>query len=309
MSSESVAMGTRVRQFFGLSRMTHSILDIAHPALGALLALGAVPSLRTVVIGFLAAFSGFTAVFALNDVMDCRVDCEKMTALGKGKECFDLDSVGQRHPLAQGAMPFRAALGWVIAWGALALGLAFLLGPLCALFMAAAAALEVCYCLLLRITHWKAALSGTMVTVGGLAGVFAVTSAPTVSVIAVFCLWAFAWEVGCRNIPNDWSDLEEDEKLGIRTIPVRFGRLRAARLSCVLMGVVFLSALAFPLAAGVRHPLIFAAGAAVAGTFLLVVPALQWLRAQTMKTSLAFFNNACFYPLAVFGVLGLVTIL
>jgi 4-hydroxybenzoate polyprenyltransferase len=308
MSSDRVAMGSRIRQFFGLSRMTHSILDIAHPALGALLALGAIPPLRTVIIGFLAAFAGFTAVFALNDVMDCRVDCEKMTALGKGKECFDLDSIGQRHPLAQGSMPFRAALGWVIAWGALAIGLAFVLSPLCALLMAAAAFLEVCYCLLLRITHWKAALSGTMVTVGGLAGVYAVTPAPSLGVVLLFCIWAFAWEVGCRNIPNDWSDLEEDTQLGIRTIPVRFGRLRAAQLSFGLMIVVFMAGLAFPLAATMRHPLLYLAGAFISGVFLLFIPALQWLRGQTMKTSLAFFNNACFYPLAVFGVLGIVTL-
>lgn len=309
MSSDRVAMTSRVKQFFGLSRMTHSILDIAHPALGALLALGAIPSLQTVVIGFLAAFAGFTAVFALNDVMDCRVDCEKMTALGKGKECFDLDSVGQRHPLAQGSMPFGAALGWVIAWGALAIGLAFVLSPLCAILMVAAALLEICYCLLLRITHWKAVLSGTMVTVGGLAGVYAVTSTPSWTVVVLFCIWAFAWEVGCRNIPNDWSDLEEDTQLGIRTIPVRFGRLWASRLSFALMMIVFFAALAFPLATPVRYPLLYVAGALVSGVFLLLVPAIQWVRGQTIKASLAFFNNACFYPLAVFGVLGIVTIL
>ena len=308
MSSETAAMTTRVKQFFGLSRMTHSVLDIAHPALGALLALGAIPTARTVVIGFLAAFAGFTAVFALNDVMDCRVDCEKMTALGKGRECFDLDSVGQRHPLAQGSMPFRAALGWVIAWGALAIGLAFALSPLCALLMAAAALLEVCYCLLLRITHWKAALSGTMVTVGGLAGVYAVTSLPPWTTVLAFCVWAFAWEVGCRNIPNDWSDLEEDTQLGIRTIPVRFGRRTASVISFALMVIVLAAGVAFPAAAQMRHPLLYAAGALVTGVFLLFLPALRWLKAQSMKTALAFFNAACFYPLAVFGVLGVVTL-
>lgn len=112
------------RKFFGLSRMTHSVLDIAHPAMGALLVFGAFPAASTVVIGLMAAFAGFTAVFALNDVMDCSVDCEKMAKLTGKKECFDIDSVGYRHPIAQGALSFYAALGWVMIWGLLSLSLA-----------------------------------------------------------------------------------------------------------------------------------------------------------------------------------------
>jgi 4-hydroxybenzoate polyprenyltransferase len=308
VASEPVALAARARQLVGLSRMTHSILDVAHPALGALLALAAVPPLRTVALGFLAAFAGFTAVFALNDVMDCGVDREKVARLGTGKECFDLDSVGQRHPLAQGALPMRAALGWVIAWGALALGLSYLLRPACALLMAGAVLLEIGYCSLLRVTHWKAALSGAMVTVGGLAGVFAVTASPGVGVVALFSAWAFAWEVGCRNIPNDWSDLEEDGQLGIRTVPVRLGRIRSSRLSFGLMSIVLVTAPAFPLVAPLHHPVLYAAGALACGVILLLVPSLRWIKDQRMQSALGFFNRACFYPLAVFGVLGVLTI-
>jgi 4-hydroxybenzoate polyprenyltransferase len=288
--------------------MTHSILDVAHPALGALLALGAVPPVRTIVIGFLAAFAGYTAVFGLNDIMDCRVDCEKMARLGGKKECFDLDSVGQRHPLAQGALPFPAALGWVIAWGIVALSLAYLLAPMCALLMAAAAGLEIGYCSLLRVTPWKAGLSGVMVAVGGLAGVFAVVPAPRIEVIALFSLWAFAWEVGCRNIPNDWSDIEEDEQLGIRTLPVRIGRRRASILSFGLTCVVLLAAPAFPLVSAVPHPALYAAGSFACGILLLLRPSVRWLRERTTRSVLAFFNDACFYPLSVFGVLSILAV-
>jgi 4-hydroxybenzoate polyprenyltransferase len=307
--SDRVAAGVRLRQFVGLSRMTHSILDVAHPALGALLALAAIPDLRTSVTGFLAAFAGFTAVFALNDVMDCGVDCEKMARLGGKRECFDLDSVGQRHPLAQGAIPFSAGVGWVAAWGAVALALSWTLSPVCCFLMAGAALLEIGYCLLLRVTHWKAGLSGAMVTVGGMAGIYAVTSSPNPVLVILFGLWAFAWEVGCRNIPNDWSDLDEDTHMGIQTVPVRLGRTRAARLSFALMCIVLVSALAFPLVSAVRHPAVYITGALACGVFLLLIPALRWLRDQSLPSSLAFFNRACFYPLAVFGVLGVVTVL
>ena len=309
MGSSAALSREGIRKFFGLSRMTHSVLDIAHPAMGALLAFGGFPGAPTVIIGLLAAFAGFTAVFALNDVMDCRVDCEKMSKLGGKKECFDIDSVGYRHPIAQGALTFNAALGWVMIWGLISLSLAFILRPLCAALMVAALLLEIGYCRLLRVTHWKAILSGSMVAVGGLAGVYAVTGAPSAGLVAVFFAWAFAWEVGCRNIPNDWSDLEEDTAMKIRTFPVRYGRRVSSWISFCLLCLTVVSSLLLPLVVTVRHPLIYAAGAAVAGAILLLAPAVRWVRDQKMTTALLLFNRACFYPLAVCAVVAVLVIL
>jgi 4-hydroxybenzoate polyprenyltransferase len=308
MTGARAIIGERVRGFFGLSRMTHSVLDIAHPAVGAILVLGSLPAPRTALIGLLAAFSGFTAVFGLNDVMDCGVDCEKMSKYNKGKECFDIDSLGFRHPLAVGKLPFAAALSWVIFWGVSALVLAFLLNPWCAVLMGAAVGLEIGYCRLLRITHWKAFLSGLMVSVGGLAGVWAVSSAPPPWFVLLFMGWAFAWEVGCRNIPNDWSDLDEDTHLSIRTIPVRFGKVVSSRISFALLCLTVMCSLLFPLTAAMRHPFIYLAGALAIGVVLLVVPALRWVRGQTNEEALHFFNRACFYPLAVFGAVAVLAI-
>ncbi len=297
-----------VRKFFGLSRMTHSVLDIAHPAMGALLVFGGFPNASTVVIGLIAAFAGFTAVFALNDVMDCSVDCEKMAKLTGKKECFDIDSVGYRHPIAQGALTFNAALGWVMIWGLLSLSLAFVLRPLCAALMVTALLLEIGYCRLLRVTHWKAILSGSMVAVGGLAGVYAVAGAPPAGFIALFFAWAFAWEVGCRNIPNDWSDLEEDVAMKIRTFPVRYGRRASTWVSFGLLLITVAASLAFPLVVPMRHALVYAAGALAAGAILLIAPALRWVRDQKMTSAMYLFNRACFYPLAVCGVVAVLVI-
>jgi len=308
MANSATLSREGVRKFFGLSRMTHSVLDVAHPAMGALLAFGAFPGASTVVIGLLAAFAGFTAVFGLNDVMDCRVDCEKMSTLTGKKECFDIDSVGYRHPIAQGALTFNAALGWVMIWGLVSLSLAFILRPLCAALMVAALLLEIGYCRLLRVTHWKAILSGSMVAVGGLAGVYAVAGAPSSGFVALFFAWAFAWEVGCRNIPNDWSDLEEDTLMKIRTFPVRYGRRASTWVSFALLCVTVASSLIFPLVVPMRHPLIYVCGALLAGAMLLIVPAVLWVRDQKMTSALFLFNRACFYPLAVCGVVALLAV-
>jgi 4-hydroxybenzoate polyprenyltransferase len=310
MEMEDAQSGLRVKlkEFFGLSRMTHSVLDIAHPALGAVLVLGGVPRPLTIVFGLLAAFSGYTAVFALNDLLDFKVDREKLGGYAGKREHFDLDSVGLRHPIAQGSIAYRAALGWVLFWGVLALGFAFLLDPVCSALMAAAAGLEVAYCRLLRVTHWKTLLSGLMVAVGSLAGVFAVTESPAAAMVGLFALWAFTWEVGCRNIPNDWSDIEEDTALRIKSMPVRFGRLATSRLSFVLACATVASSLLFPFVVPMRLALIFQAGALVSGIVLLIIPGVRWLRDQQTKSAMLFFNRACFYPLAVFAVAGILVI-
>lgn len=299
---------TRLKQFVGLSRMTHSVLDIAHPALGAILVFGGVPGPLTIIFGLLASFSGYTAVFALNDLMDLRVDREKLGGYAGKRECFDIDSVGLRHPLAQGCVAYRAALGWVIFWSALALVFAYLLNPISAALMAAAAGLEAAYCGLLRVTHWKTILSGIMVAVGGMAGVFAVSVTPPAAFVALFGLWAFTWEVGCRNIPNDWSDVDEDKALRIRSMPVRFGRLVTSRIAFGLAMLTIVTSLAFPLVIDMRFGWIFQVGALAAGIWFLVVPGVRWVRDQQTKSGMLFFNRACFYPLAVFVVAGILAL-
>jgi 4-hydroxybenzoate polyprenyltransferase len=299
----------RLKEFIGLSRMTHSVLDVAHPALGAILVFGGAPGPWTIVFGVLAAFSGYTAVFALNDVMDRKVDGEKLGGYSGKREHFDIDSVGLRHPLAQGSIAYRAALGWVLFWGVLALGFAFLLNPICSVLMAAAAGLEIGYCRLLRVTHWKTILSGLMVAVGGLAGVYAVSALPPALMVGLFMLWAFSWEVGCRNIPNDWSDIDEDKALRIRTMPVRFGRRATTRISFILACVTIAVSLLFPFAIHLRFALIFQAGALAAGIILLIIPGIRWLRDQQTKSAMLFFNRACFYPLAVFVVAGILVVI
>jgi 4-hydroxybenzoate polyprenyltransferase len=154
------------------------------------------------------------------------------------------------------------------------------------------------------VTHWKALLSGIMVAVGGLAGVFAVSARPSPLAVALFALWAAAWEMGGRNIPNDWSDVEEDVNLGVRTLPIRFGKRASSRIAAAFAAVIILCSLAFPLAAPIRHVPVYLGLAAISGLALLALPCLRWLREQSTESAMAYFNKACFYPLAVFAAIA-----
>ena len=95
---------SRLKLFWALSRTPHGLLDMCTPAFGALLWLGHFPSLTVIVIGLVTTFAGYTAVYALNDVIDYRVDKEKVAEVGLSDAGSDLDSVGVRHPMAQGLL-------------------------------------------------------------------------------------------------------------------------------------------------------------------------------------------------------------
>ena len=98
---------SRLKLFLALSRTPHGLLDLAAPALAALLWLGHFPPLGVIALGLLTVFAGYTAVYALNDVVDYRVDQEKLRLERAAKEDHYLDAVFMRHPLAAGRVSFR----------------------------------------------------------------------------------------------------------------------------------------------------------------------------------------------------------
>ena len=65
---------SRIKFFLALSRTPHGTLDMATPAMTALLWYGGFPSLKIISLGLLTAFAGYTAVYALNDIIDYNID-------------------------------------------------------------------------------------------------------------------------------------------------------------------------------------------------------------------------------------------
>ena len=65
---------TQLKFFLALSRTPHGLLDMATPAFTALLWCGSIPPLKIILLGLITAFAGYTAVYALNDLVDYRVD-------------------------------------------------------------------------------------------------------------------------------------------------------------------------------------------------------------------------------------------
>jgi 4-hydroxybenzoate polyprenyltransferase len=299
MSLQKEAGISRLKLFLALSRTPHGMLDLAAPSLGAILWLGRVPPAEVMALGLVTAFSGYTAVYALNDLFDYRVDREKMQGAGAPSAQGDLDSVFVRHPLAQGMLNYREGTFWTLAWAALATVGAYLLNPVCALIFLLACFLEFSYCRLLKVTYLRGIISGLVKSSGPLAAVFAVDPDPAPAFLGVLFLWLFFWEIGGQNVPNDWGDLEEDRKLQAKTIPVRFGTKGALRVIIISLGLaVGLSLLPFwtvPRESSGFYLL----GALLTGAYFLLIPAYRLYRGKSSPDAFALFNRASTYPLAM----------
>ncbi|HVN23989.1 MAG TPA: UbiA family prenyltransferase [Syntrophorhabdales bacterium] len=294
---------SNVKLFLALSRTTHGLLDLATPALSALLWLGAFPSPWIVTVGLLTAFSGYTAVYALNDLVDYRSDMERVRT-GVIKDARDyLDTVFLRHPMAQGALSFRKGLVWAAFWALTALVGASLLGPVCALLFLGGVVLEATYCLMLKVSYLRVLVSGLVKTLGGIAAVFAVDPTPSPVFLLLLFLWLFFWEIGGQNLPADWHDIDEDSELGHKTIPVRCGsRVTSSLILMSLIIAVLLGMYMLSTATG-QFSIFCAGGSLLFGLVLLAEPAYQACRSESMRDVDTLFAKASLYPLSLLAVL------
>jgi 4-hydroxybenzoate polyprenyltransferase len=271
---------------------------MATPGLAALLWLRDFPPFGIIALGLITAFAGYTAVYALNDLIDSRTDKEKLRTGGFQDSRNYLDAAIIRHPLAQGLLNFKEASIWAAAWSVMALIGAFLLNPVCVLIFLAGCALEIVYCLMWRVTPFRNLVSGVVKTCGPIAGVFAVDRDPSLSFLVLLFLWLFFWEIGGQNIPNDWAEIEEDKKLQARTMLVRYGATRASTIvlwSLVLaVGLnLWLLGMSFP-----RAALPYLAVSFVIGLVLLLLPAYRLYKTRERQDALTLFKKASYYPLA-----------
>ena len=300
---------SQAKLFLALSRTPHGLLDLATPVLAAFLALGAVPSFRVVILGFIAALAGYTAVYALNDLIDYHTDRERM-ALSDSKEDRDyLDAVFVRHPVALGLLSFKQGVVWMATWAALGFFAAYLLNPVCALILILGCVLEVIYCRMLTVSHLRALVSGIVKTLGGVAAVFAVNPDPPMLFLITLFLWIFFWEIGGQNIPADWHDLEKDQRFGAKTIPVRYGTTRAGAITFLCLALSTGLSVFLLRASSVQVSFSFLLLSLVAGIYLLLVPAYRLYRTGAHADTSALFNRASYYPLAVLAIIGIQIIL
>jgi len=286
-----------MRRFLALSRSTHGVLDIAMPGFVALLWLGRFPSWQVLTLSLATALAGYTAIYALNDLVGVKDDKEKVA--DGVKPGYAVEASTMRYPLARNLVSMKGALAWFGFWFALTLIGTWMLNPMILVIVFAAAALEVLYVKLLKVTWWRTVVSGLVKSAGPVAAVFAVIPAPSWSWLALMLVWLMLWEIGGQNIPADWNDIEEDRRIGARTIPLVFGARTASRLVVVVLVLAVLLSLLLPRMSPLDLGWPFQLTVLVSGGWLLLLPAIRLVRTLDGRQAARLFDRASLYPLAL----------
>lgn len=285
------------RLFFALSRTPHAVLDMCTPALAAVLYLGGFPPVSVTLVGLITAFSGYTAVYALNDLVDCKIDRQRLALTENSPGTARVDEILMRHPVAQGALPFETGLAWFALWSLIALAGAWWLNPFCVILFIIAASMEVFYCKLLRISHLKIIPSIVVKVTGGLAGLYAVEPYPDPVFVALLIIWLGAWEIGGQNIANDIVDMKADQKVSARTTLTILGLKESVFILLAGISVAASAGVIIYWVAGLGLGTFYLVGAAVLSWKLLLQPARQVYLNPGPETAACLFNRASYMPL------------
>ncbi|MDP1714212.1 MAG: UbiA family prenyltransferase [Anaerolineales bacterium] len=286
-----------MKRFFALSRTSHGILDLAVPAFCALLWLGNFPQLPVILLSLFTAFAGYTAVYALNDLVGVKVDKEKFAGSGINPG-YSVETSEQRYPLAQNLISFKGGLFWMGTWFILALAGSYLLNPVIVFILLAAAVLEIIYCLLLKVTYLRTLVSGVVKTSGPIAAVFVVDPNPSPYFLLLLFIWLFLWEIGGQNIPADWNDTVEDKRVNAKTIPISFGVEKAGLIVITAMALTVIASGFLPLISPANLGLPYILVSLIIGYVFLIQPGFQLYKYKEGRQAANLFDKASYYPVA-----------
>lgn len=288
----------KLKLLFGLSRTPHGALDLATPAMAALLVLGHFPDTWIIILGLITAFAGYTAVYALNDLVDYQIDKKRLALSDHEKDFHHVDEITIRHPMAAGALSYGLGVAWFLFWSIIALIGAYLLNPLCAVLFLISASLEAIYCKLLKITHWKIVPSAIVKASGGLAGVYAVDHDPSISFVMVLFVWLAAWEVGAQNIANDIVDMEDDSKVQAKTTSTVKGINESIFRAVSAVSMASLAGVLIYGFAGDGVGILYPIGATIISWYLLLSPARELFHRADVKAAANLFNKGSYLPVS-----------
>lgn len=313
VAATSFNLGLTIRGLLGFSRALVATFVVAQAGLAAVFALNGFPTVEQIILGFIACFTGASALIAYNDLLDVDLDRTKLAYEAKEREAaaasgipveeearkkvLDLGALLIHHPVARGIISYRLGVMWVLALSSVSMYVTYLMQPWLPLVYVGVAVFVTVYSRLSRKSPMKMLAVATAVTLGGIAGWMAVADPPYGAVFWLFAVWTFVWEIGGRNLPNDFNDVEEDEKLGIMTLPVVYGKVAASRVSYVFLLLTVAVSLILVFVAAL--PIWVAAGTLVLGVVFLLEPGYKLLVNPEPDTSRRLYNRSAAYTPAM----------
>jgi len=215
-----------VQRYFSFVKIEHTLFSLPLIYSGVLLAAGdAFPPWSTLILVLTAATGARTAAFALNRIIDRKLDARNPRTASR-----DLPS---------GRITLWEA-SWVLVAGlALYFGSAWLLSSFCFMLSPIPLIVFVVYPTMKRYTPLAHFGVGLGLAMGPLGGWFAMSpSLENLFAPAVLSLFTLFWVAGF-DIIYATLDEEFDKKESLYSFPSRFGRERALRYSAILHAVAF----------------------------------------------------------------------
>lgn len=216
-----------MKRFFSFVKIEHTLFSLPLIYSGVFLGTGGVmPSWQTLLLVLTAATGARTVAFALNRIIDRRIDARNPRTAGR--------------ELPSGRMTLGESLGVAAAGLALYFGSAALLSEFCLLLSPIPLTIFVVYPTMKRFTPLAHFGVGLGLAMGPLGGWFAVSpSLENLLQPALLSLFTLFWVSGF-DIIYATLDEEFDRKESLYSFPSRFGKRIALRYSAVFHAVAFL---------------------------------------------------------------------
>jgi 4-hydroxybenzoate polyprenyltransferase len=210
-----------VRAYLNFVKIEHTLFSL--PVIYSGVALGSpdsFPPLRVLLLILVAATGARTAAFALNRIIDRRIDARNPRTRGRELPSGTLTTAQAWGVFAAGTVVYLAA-----AWG---------IAPICLALSPAPLIVFVVYPYMKRFTPLAHFGVGLALALGPAAGWFAVTLAfRQMQPILLLFLFTFFWVAGFDTIYAT-QDTASDRREGLHSIPAALGDRRAIQVSGLL---------------------------------------------------------------------------
>ena len=234
-----------MRRFFSFVKIEHTLFSLPLIYSGVLLASkGEIPPVRVLLLVLAAATGARTVAFALNRIIDRRIDAQNTRTAGR--------------ELPSGKMTLGEAISVLVAGIVLYFGSAYLISDFCFFLSPIPLAIFILYPTMKRYTILAHFGVGLGLAMGPLGGWFAVSpSFDGLLAPGLLSLFTLFWVAGF-DIIYSTLDEEFDRRSSLYSLPARFGKKKALQYSglfhliaFVLLVVLFfysvMSLLALPL--------------------------------------------------------------
>ncbi|MCL4325610.1 MAG: putative 4-hydroxybenzoate polyprenyltransferase [Candidatus Thermoplasmatota archaeon] len=212
---------TKIKYFFEMIKIEHTLFSLPFVYMGAFLAYNTVPSVKTLILITLALFSGRVTAMVANRVIDVEYDKKTPRTMNRHIPAGKISKKAAYSIIAASSLLFFITVYFINVTSFI---LSFVLVPL-----------FIIYSFMKRFTylsHFGLGVIEGVVPVGGWIATTGNIHSIFSPVLILIFVSVVLWQAGF-DIIYSIQDVETDLKIGVHSIPVRFGITNALIISLI----------------------------------------------------------------------------